>query len=504
MNTCKKWGIYEIKTKGPTTGNPFTEQWIKGVFESSFEVKEIKGFYDGNGDYIVRFMPSFEGDYEVHITSSFGTDFKEQFTVEKNEDYNHGPVHVANRRHLAYADGTPYYSMGTTCYVWELQSDELIEKTFKSLERGAFNKIRFCIFPKHYAYNLREPRSYPYEGTPMDSSVLNLDNFWGYTGKTEGNDWDFYRFNPLHFKHIEKCIERLHRLGIEADLILMHPYDRWGFSSMPHDADLLYYDYVIARLSAYANVWWSLANEYDLMPAKTLEDWECFGHKLMSEDPYNHMRSIHNCIKLYDFNADWITHCCIQRNNLYISTENAAEFLDKYNKPAVYDEIAYEGDIQYGWGNIAPEEMLRRFWEAGVRGAHPGHGETYLSDDNILWWSHGGDLKGESHKRFHFLWEVLNRTPGNGLRFIPRDWDEVCGIPDDGVSDKGNSDYYLIYLSFMRPRFRMFEMNPDDRWQVTVFDTWNMTVEDRGEFSGKFNIDLPGRPYMAIEFKKIK
>src|SRR5699024_1808784 len=105
------------------------------------------------------------------------------------------------------------------CYVWELQDDARIEETLDSLKESGFNKIRFCIFPKHYDYNLKEPRSYPYEGTPMDSGVLTKKNFWEYTGKTEGNHWDFNRFNPAHFQHIEKCIAALGKLGIEADLI---------------------------------------------------------------------------------------------------------------------------------------------------------------------------------------------------------------------------------------------------------------------------------------------
>ena len=96
---------------------------------------------------------------------------------------NHGPVRVADTYHFAYEDGTRYYSIGTTCYVWDLQSDERIAQTLETLKASAFNKIRFCIFPKHYDYNLGEPRSYPYEGTPMDSSVLTKENFWGYTGK---------------------------------------------------------------------------------------------------------------------------------------------------------------------------------------------------------------------------------------------------------------------------------------------------------------------------------
>ena len=63
-------------------------------------------------------------------------------------------------------------------------------QTLQTLKESAFNKIRFCIFPKHYDYNLGEPRSYPYEGTPMDSTVLTKDNFQEYTGKTEGNHFD--------------------------------------------------------------------------------------------------------------------------------------------------------------------------------------------------------------------------------------------------------------------------------------------------------------------------
>ena len=269
----EKWGIQEITVKGKTSGNPFTDSTVRGTFTGKNETVEADGFYDGEGVYKVRFMPSFEGDYSFKITGSFSDDVYEGgFTVTSATEGNHGPVRVANTFHFAYEDGTPYYSIGTTCYVWELQSDERIAQTIQTLKEGPFNKIRFCIFPKHYAYNLGEPRSYPYEGTPMDSSVLTTENFYNYTGKTDGNHWDFYRFNPEHFQHIEKCIGILRDMGIEADLIVMHPYDRWGFSMMKAEDDDRYWKYVLARFSAYRNVWWSLANEYDLMHEKTLSE----------------------------------------------------------------------------------------------------------------------------------------------------------------------------------------------------------------------------------------
>ena len=67
--------------------------------------------------------------------------------------------------------------------------------------------------------------------------MLNENNFAEYNGCAPGNDWDFTRFNPAHFQHIEKCTQALMNLGIEADLIVMHPYDRWGFSMMKAEDD---------------------------------------------------------------------------------------------------------------------------------------------------------------------------------------------------------------------------------------------------------------------------
>lgn len=203
-------------------------------------------------------------------------------------------------------------------------------------------------------------------------------------------------------------------MGIEADLIVMHPYDRWGFAQMTKEQDALYWKYVLARFSAYRNMWWSLANEYDLFDHKAVEDWEGYAKIICEKDPYHHLRSIHNCLVFYDYNRPWITHCSIQRQDLYKSSELVNEWREKYQKPVVLDEIAYEGNIQHGWGNISGEELTRRFWEAACRGGYPGHGETYMNDKDILWWSHGGTLHGESYKRFKLLHDICVKLRESG------------------------------------------------------------------------------------------
>ena len=500
--SVERWGMIEIALPGHTDGNPFTDYTIQGTFSNPMETVEVDGFYDGNGIYKVRFMPSHTGEYRYDISGSF-SDVSSSGTIQVVEPTgnNHGPVRVANTFHFAFEDGTPFYPLGTTCYVWHLQSDELIEQTIQTLREAPFNKIRFCVLPKHYDYNLHEPRAYPFEGTPMDSSVLTKENFMRYDGHCAGNHFDYTRLNPAYFQHIETCILTLQTLGIECDLIMMHPYDRWGFSCMSREADDLYWRYCIARFSAFRNVWWSLANEYDLMKDKTTEDWEHFASLLVDHDPYHHLRSIHNCGPFFDHTRSWITHCSVQRQDLYRSAENTREWRETYQKPVVLDEIAYEGNIQHGWGNITAEEMLRRFWEGAVRGGYPGHGETYLQDDGILWWSHGGKLHGESWKRISFLLQILQDVPGNGVKCYRPEWDSVFCVPED-ESLAAQTGYQLYYYSFMRPSFRTFHLDETTPFQVDVIDTWNMTITDAGIHKGRFDIPLGSKQFMAVRIRK--
>lgn len=497
-----RWGVFEVSLNGTDEGNPFVEQTLTGIFTSKDESVCVNGFYDGDGIYRIRFMPSYEGEYSFVLHATFTKQvFSGTFVVDAPKENNHGPVHVQDTYHFSYADGTPYISIGTTAYVWHLQNEQTKEQTLKTLQDSSFNKLRFCIFPKHYVYNFNDPEYFPYVGTPMDASILNESNFMDYMGKSEGNAFDKTRFVPEYFRNIEEQLQKLCDLGIEADLILFHPYDRWGFSSMTREEDELYLKYIIARFAAYRNVWWAMANEWDLFQNKSVEDFEYLANVIVKNDPYHHLRSIHNCLKVYDQSKDWITHVSYQRIDLYKTVEVTNELREQYHKPVVVDEAGYEGNIQYGWGNLTAEEEVRRFWEIAMRGGYPGHGETYLNENNILWWSHGGKLHGESHLRFGFLKQIMQEMNGSEIAPHQIEWDSTCAVSENDKEEKAK-DQYIFYFGFQRPGCRDFFIDDETDYAVDVIDTWNMTIRYAGVFHGRFRIALPSKQYMAVRLKK--
>ncbi|ASA19765.1 DUF5605 domain-containing protein [Paenibacillus donghaensis] len=478
--SAERWSVFELELHGPQHGNPFMDVRLEAEFHQNERSLRIHGFYDGDGSHKLRFMPDTEGVWTYRTFSNARSldGIQGQFECTPPAADNHGPVRVRATFHFAYEDGKPYYPIGTTCYAWNHQPEELERETLTTLRTAPFNKLRMCVFPKFYQFNTGEPVYYPYEGS-LEAG------------------WDVTRFNPVFFRHLEEQIGKLGALGIEADLILFHAYDRWGFAEMSASADERYLRYITARLSAFRNVWWSIANEYDLMWAKEPEDWERYAEIVTSSDPYHHLASIHNCFTFYDYSRPWITHCSVQRIDVYKTAENTDEWRTRWNKPIVIDECAYEGNIDLGWGNITGEEMTRRFWEGAVRGGYVGHGETYLDPDDILWWSKGGRLHGSSPERIGFLREIIEEAPGGGLNPLKSEWDVPCA----GLAD----EYYLFYYGFNQPSYRTYNMKPGITYKANLIDTWNMTIQElEGRYEGSFRLELPGKPYMAVRLSAVK
>jgi hypothetical protein len=496
-DTVERWGVYEVTLNGPEDGNPFLEVRFGAVFTDGSATTEVPGFYDGGGAYKVRFSPPSTGEWRYETKSNRWelTGRTGRFAAVPPSGGNRGPVRVHNTFHFAYADGTPFKQIGTTIYNWTDTPDEVQEETLRTLATAPFNKVRMLLTsqPESYRRSFAPPR-WPFVGNPP-------------------HGWDFTRPNPEYFRHIEKRVAQLRDLGIEADVILFNPYGKWGFETMDAAADERYVRYAVARLAAYRNVWWSLANEYDFLRTKTDEEWDRIGRLVRTCDPHDRLRSIHNGALIFDQTKDWITHVSMQNGAAVEESGRAEMYRGVWRKPVVYDEVKYEGDAEARWGNLSGPEMVHRFWCGTVAGTYVGHGDYFDSVNAAAWTSFGGHLGGESAPRLAFLRKILEESPPQGIDPIDK-WQDVqtAGVP---------GHYYLTYFGRQTPAqwpFKLFRNGVADgqRYQAEIIDTWNMTIAPvEGEFvaskldryhfvdAGGRTVKLPNRAGIAVRVRRL-
>jgi hypothetical protein len=449
QNAVERWGIFEASFPGTPDGN------LSAVFRIGNREIRVQGFYDGVDRQRVRFMPDVMGEW-TFVTNGGA---RGRFTCGAASKANHGPVMVQDTRHLCHADGTPHVSFGTTCYGWVHQKDALEERTLQSLRGSPFNKVRMCILPTEH-----DPERRPFE---RDLSL-----------------------NVAFFQHLDRRVQDLCDLGIQADLILFHPYDHERYGNLPAEWNRRYLRYVVARYAAYRNVWWSIANEYDLVKAKKQPEWDDFFRIVAESDPYGHLRSIHYSKIFYDYAKPWVTHLSLQSDEF----ERTAQWRAEYGKPIVFDECKYEGNIDRRWGNLSGHEMMRRFWMGTVSGAYVGHGETYHDAAGVAWISKGGALLGESPKRIAFLKKIFEEAPAAGLEAVPDPYYPCIAKA---------KEYYLYFFDLHQPAEYEFQLPEDVMFGCDLLDPWEMTsVRLEGSYRGKFLLKLPGKPYLAIRFRK--
>ncbi len=453
----ERWGMYETAlTNGKKFANPFTDVTVQAHFRCGSTELTVNGFYDGDDTWRLRVMPTVEGHW-TYVTESSDRDLdgkKGSFECVAPGPGNHGPVQVAKQVQFSYADGTPFFPLGTTLYNWVHRGRALQEETLATLKVNPFNKVRFMVFPKWYLYNRVEPPMFPY------------------VRKADGK-FDYMRFYPPYFQNIERRVGDWRGLGIQADLILFDPYNKpgWGFATMDRQQDDAYLRYIVTRLAPYRNVWWTMANEFSLIqPPK---DWDHIFQEVQKLDPYNHLRGIHNGPVWYNQAEPWVTHCVIQLQggDPYAVALGARE---EYKKPVVIDEYGYEGNNGTVWGNLSGRREVLRHWSFTMAGAYGSHGETYVHPGDILWWAVGGTLVGESPSRLGFLKKILSEAPYQELEPAP-------SIIQGGLALAVRNEYYLIYFpeANLKANAEM-QLEGPGPFDVELIDPWLMKVYKLG------------------------
>ena len=372
LATIEKWGQWEQSWTGPMSDNPFTDVVLTVELRCPLASASttVRGFYDGEGLYKARFMPSHTGTWRFQTHSNVAAlDGKVgQFEVSSPQQSNHGPVVAApNQTKFRFADGTPFFTVATTVYGMFLNSNQ----TLGTLRRSPFNKVRTLLEVGPFS---------PYE-------------------QQNGTAGDVTRFDVRFWRHVEEVLLSMRDIGVQTELILFGNGPAYpkslaclGGTDPRHynlTLDTLYLRYVVARLASFRNVWWSMANEWNQYeckwegatapspcpgqrdfsdpgcgpggsnsPAWDTPIWDALFRTVHEEDPSGHLLSIHNNGFLYNYSQPWVSHFSVQH------THNKPKdlWLIYGRKPFMYDEVKYEGRLRDNWGSLSAPQMVDRFW----------------------------------------------------------------------------------------------------------------------------------------------
>ena len=118
----------------------------------------------------------------------------------------------------------------------------------------------------------------------------------------------------------------------------------WGYPDMnakcPHPehnwCDRLYIKYIVARIGAFSNVWWTITSEWQSLESEGVKyksDWLELGTLLSEEDKHHREASIHGTgwpkRPYYSHGEDWITHISLQGSEAAQLQDVASRWPDK-------------------------------------------------------------------------------------------------------------------------------------------------------------------------------
>ncbi len=169
-----------------------------------------------------------------------------------------------------------------------------------------------------------------------------------------------------------------------------------------------------------------------------------------------------------------------------------------------------------------------------ARGGYCTHGETFYSDDEVLWWAKGGKLKGESPKRIAYLKEIVDALPGpiepvcGGVEEMlfqtPEELEKRAAMMPPryapvvrtiGSVDKADlqalveselvysgrvgEEAYITFYDLRTCVKSEMQLPEDKKYKLELIDIWNMTRETLKEgVSGKVEFEMPGKEGYAV------
>lgn len=403
------YGLYEVSFFYTATGNPFDVEFGAIFIKNNSSVK-VDGFYAGNNQYKIRFMPEKSGIW-TYITISAVPELNGRsgkFKAVKS-DYK-GMIRVDSTNantmhHFLHANGDRFFYQGNTakCLFGTPATHSKIGGWKDFIDYCAtyhFNHIIVFLYtpsiitsssaalgmsnwpgnpPSPYGYQRNGKTDYwlcPWACKGDPNHIAQFDYYSHSLTSTE--DIDFNRFYLPYWDKIDTVINYMKKNDIIAN-IFFHPDD--SYCPLEGKDEDRYFKYAISRLSAHWNVSYNLGLEYR---EYRTDDWaNSMGGKVKEWDPYDHILSIHDQLTFRFKDEKWADYIVYQatpgtKGNKTYSTDYSA------NKPLVNEECGYEPRL------VTPDSLVNIIWAMIMRNTYNSYGNimqmgmnfSHLKDDN--------------------------------------------------------------------------------------------------------------------------
>lgn len=276
--------------------NPFADVAVDAVFTSpGGTARTMPLFYDGDGQWKLRFNPGEAGTWQVTLASRpANPDFARSFSFEVENAETRGFLRATPGEAwgFRFEDGTPAFLSGDTTY-------DLFGMAYCGGNVEGFLRRR-----KEQGFNLFRTRLHvSYFHPPAGDFEWQTRRMWPWGGSNTSPRFDL--FNLDWFKSVDETIGMIEDLGLGLEMIM----EGWGFEFpfnhrgwFTAEWEALWMRYLIARYDAFNCVWfWTPLNEYEYYPngdwhwTPTADRWALrIGRWIKETASHGHILTMHN------------------------------------------------------------------------------------------------------------------------------------------------------------------------------------------------------------------
>ncbi|NDP21026.1 MAG: DUF5060 domain-containing protein [Paludibacter sp.] len=470
VGTSAVYSVAEITFAGPsqTQDNPNLDFWVTFTHESGSPSYKIWGFYDGNGTggnsgsvFKVRFCPSKTGKWilqDVYSTATLLNNQKEGDYVTATASSHHGfwavETSTGGGRWYKRNDGTHQFVIGNTHYDFLWKRDAAGITSDVNGNANYYKKLR-CMIDGSEGYN----------GAPPAGTYPNVGF---YNSKAD--------------------------VAIKAALIKDLIMDLILYKRLYLDNGEAYVKYIAARYGSYPNVWFCLANEWDIKDPLTSTQAIAMGQQLRKYIPYGNPLSIHpnsgtGWNTALNTTPAWNDHKIAQLKTKDLS-DAAANTILNYNRtpigmPSINDENGYEGA-----GDVYTKEDVIE----GVLGSFSGggFGSTAYKPAKGTGQYYNGNFNATEHSASAYLKWLADAINAN-IEF----WKLQPVVNSSSIFPAASTEFKVLqqtgtqFAIFTDAAANITANLPAGTWTLKQINAIDKTITTTNNLSGNYSFSAP-------------